>query len=286
VKSCFVGSDEWVMVGADFNALESRINALLTKDPNKLKVYTEGFDSHCINASAYFAKDMPDIDSTSVASVNSIIEKYPKLRQDSKKITFAAQYGGTYHTFMAAGFSQTAAKEIETNYHKFYKVSDDWVNEKTKEASEVGYATSAFGLRVRTPLLSQVILNSNTVPYAASAEARTLGNAISGQSFGLLNNRATNAFMKKVWKSSFRYQILPISEIHDATYFFIRNKPEVIKFTNDNLIKEMEWQELPEIKHPTVKLGAALDVFKDGWHKPITLVNNASIEEIQKALNI
>jgi hypothetical protein len=42
----------------------------------------------------------------------------------------------------------------------------------------------------------------------------------------------------------------------------------------------MQWQELPEIQHPTVKLGAALDLFIDGWHKPITLPNNANVDEI------
>ena len=29
----------WIFAGADFASLEDRINALLTKDPNKLKVY-------------------------------------------------------------------------------------------------------------------------------------------------------------------------------------------------------------------------------------------------------
>ena len=64
----------------------------------------------------------------------------------------------------------------------------------------------------------------------------------------------------------------------------IRNKPEVIEWANRHLIKEMQWQELPEIQHPTVKLGAALDIFKEGWHKPITLTNDASIEQIKEIL--
>lgn len=46
----------------------------------------------------------------------------------------------------------------------------------------------------------------------------------------------------------------------------------------------MEWQELPEIQHPDVHLGAALDVFKEGWYKPITLPNNATQDEIKELL--
>lgn len=60
-KACFDYRDGWVMVGSDFNALEDHINALLTKDPNKLAVYTEGYDSHCIRAFNYYSEQMPDI---------------------------------------------------------------------------------------------------------------------------------------------------------------------------------------------------------------------------------
>ena len=41
--------------------MEDRINALLTKDSNKLKVYTDLYDGHCLRAYAYFKNQMPDI---------------------------------------------------------------------------------------------------------------------------------------------------------------------------------------------------------------------------------
>jgi len=43
-------------------ALEDRISALTTKDPNKLTVYLEGFDGHSLRAQAYFGELMPDIE--------------------------------------------------------------------------------------------------------------------------------------------------------------------------------------------------------------------------------
>lgn len=45
----------------DFNALEARIDALTTKDPAKLLVYTDGYDSHSYNAYGYWPHKMPDI---------------------------------------------------------------------------------------------------------------------------------------------------------------------------------------------------------------------------------
>jgi DNA polymerase-1 len=53
-----------------------------------------------------------------------------------------------------------------------------------------------------------------------------------------------------------------------------------MEWANRELIKSMQWQELPEIQHPTVKLGAALDVFWPSWAKATTLPNNADRETI------
>ena len=87
IKSVFQSPDNWIFCGADFNALEDRINTLLTRDPNKEKVYTDGYDGHCLRAYSYFGTQMPDIINT-VDSINSIKKKYPNLRSDSKAPTF------------------------------------------------------------------------------------------------------------------------------------------------------------------------------------------------------
>ena len=62
IKEAFVAPVGWLFVGADFNSLEDYISALTTKDPNKLKVYTDGFDGHCLRAATYFAENMRDIE--------------------------------------------------------------------------------------------------------------------------------------------------------------------------------------------------------------------------------
>lgn len=282
IKSCFVAPDGWLMVGADFNSLEDMISALTTKDSNKLAVYERGFDGHSLRASYYFRDQCPDIDQTDPVSVNSIKKKYPTLRQDSKGPTFLLTYGGTYHGMMSnLGWPEDKAKLIEKGYHELYKESDEYIQKRLMQASNDGYVEVAFGLRVRTPLLKQVMLGSNTVPYEAAAESRTAGNAM-GQSFGLLNNRAANDFMQKVWASKYRLDIKPIALIHDAIYLLIRDDIEVVEWANRELIKSMQWQELPEIQHPVVKLGAAIDIFWPSWKHATTLPNNADRETIYR----
>ena len=285
IKKCFSAPKGWLMVGPDFNSLEDYISALTTKDPNKLAVYEKGFDGHCLRAAYYFRDLIPQIDLNDPKSVNSIKKLYPELRQDSKSPTFALTYQGTWHTLVNnLGFEEEKAKSIEKNYHVLYKHSDDYIQGRLHQASKDGYVEVAFGLRLRTPLLAQVVFGSSRMPYEAGAEGRTAGNAM-GQSYGMLNNRSANEFMQKVWSSKYRLDVLPIAQIHDSQYYLVRDDIDVLDWVNQHLIKAMQWQELPEIQHPTVKLGAELDVFWPDWSNPITIPNNVDQATIRKICN-
>lgn len=61
VKKIFGAPKGYVFCGADQRSLEDRISALTTRDPNKLRVYTEDYDGHCLRAYSYFGDQMPDI---------------------------------------------------------------------------------------------------------------------------------------------------------------------------------------------------------------------------------
>lgn len=280
IKEIFTAPHGMLFCGADFNSLEDYISALTTKDKNKLDVYIRGFDGHCLRAAYYFRDQLPHIDLSDPKSVNTIKKEHAQLRQDSKAPTFLLTYGGTYHGMMSnLGWDQDTSQRIEANYHELYKVSDEYVAKRLEQASKDGYVEVAFGLRVRTPLLKQVIWKGSKMPFAAAAEGRTAGNAL-GQSYGLLNNRAAVEFMQKVWASKYCYDILPVGLIHDSIYLLIKDDIAVVEWVNRELIKSMQWQDLPELHHPTVKLGAELDIFWPDWAHPITIPNEASRKEI------
>ena len=294
VKECFEPPPGWIFCGADFSSLEDRISALQTKDPNKIKIYTDGYDGHCLRAFAYFGGQMSDIglaldlappkDHPDI--INSIETKYPDLRQASKSPTFALTYQGTWRTLVKNfGFSEDEAKSIEKNYHQLYSVSDDWVNERIEKASVEGYVELAFGLRLRTPILPKTVLKSRrTLPYQAQKEIKTVGNAF-GQSYGLLNTRAGNEFMERVWASKWRYCVLPIMQIHDSLYFIAVDNIQCLEWVNNNLIECMEWNMLPEIQHPTVGLEATLEVFHPSWAESVKIPNKADQRTIRKAVS-
>lgn len=284
IKYCFEAPPGWLFVGLDFASLEDRISALTTKDPQKLKVYTDGYDGHSMRAHAYFGDQMPDIDGTSVESINSIADKYKSFRQDSKAPTFALTYQGTFSTLMKnCGFSEEKAKMVEARYHELYVVSDLWVQEKLDQAAIDGYITAAFGLRVRTPLLEQVIRGNSKTPREAEAEGRSAGNAL-GQSWCLLNSRAWVEFMDKVRSSEFRTAIRPCAQIHDAGYALVRDDMPALMFMNKHLVDAVNWQDHPDITHPDVGLGGEVSIFYPTWAEEIVIENYCSEDKIYEAI--
>jgi DNA polymerase-1 len=85
VKKCFKAPDGWIFCGADFNALEARINALLTNDPNKLEVYLSGLDSHSWNTLGYWPDKMPEI--AAAVAKTALPGKYFKVTYDDNTVT-------------------------------------------------------------------------------------------------------------------------------------------------------------------------------------------------------
>ena len=284
MKKCFKAPEGWVIGGADFSSLEDRINAILTQDPNKIKVYTDGYDGHSLRAYAYFMQDMVGITNT-VASINSIADKYPDLRQQSKGPTFALTYEGTAYTLVKnLGLSQDAAEAIEKQYHALYKVSDEFSQRNILQASKSGYVSLAFGAKLFTPVLRQALMHNSKTPREAQAEGRSANNAIT-QSWGMLTNRAVIDFEQHLSaKPSYVSKVLICNVIHDAIYILIKKEPAVIKWVNETLIKCMQWNDIIDIKSTDVPMEAELEIGKD-LSNQIPVPNNASYDTIKGLLN-
>ena len=287
VKSCFAPPKGILYVGLDFSSLEDRISALLTKDKNKLLVYTDHYDGHCLRAYSYYKDLMPDITkelelnpSNRVNIINSIKEKHKDLRQSSKAPTFALTYAGTWITLVKnCGFTEAEAKRIEKAYHDLYKESDAWSRALIERAGKQGYITGAFGLRVRTPALKRSVQGLKVTPREVEAEGRTAGNA-AVQSFGMLTSRAIKAFMEKVRNSPYRTKIKVCNQIHDCAYFLVEDDIDTVLWLNKNLVKEFQWQDDSAIAHPNVHLGGELSIFWPDWSHECCIPNGCSREEL------
>lgn len=299
IKQCFCPPKGWVIVGADYSALEDRISALTTRDPEKLKVYTDGYDSHCLRAYAYFQKQMPEIklaepgtrcfrhegivymegehtyndveeisaEEHNVCRINSIATLYKALRQKSKTASFALTYNGTIITLVKnSGFSYAEAEEIYNSFHRLYKVSDEWIEEQINKGRENGYVTLAYGHRMATPLLKMSVRGKNE-PYQAKKEFRTAANAL-GQSYCMITGFTSADMYKEVYDLGLQNDILPCGEIHDALYWMVRDDPKLIETTKEMLYRHMPNHGQPELEHPTIKLDIDAFIIRKSWAEP------------------
>jgi DNA polymerase-1 len=281
-----------LFAGADFTALEEKIGTILSKDPERKKIYTQGYDGHSVRAYAYFPEDMPKITtalaktttlSDRVNIINSIAKLYPELRTKSKAPTFALQYLGTAYTLhKRTGFPMKQAIQIEKAFHSLYAESDKFNNKNKVFMEKHGYVNCAFGLQLRTPIVAQCVLDNSKTPYEAQAEVRSANNAIT-QSWGMLLNRAIIATNTRIEEAGYGEHILPINMIHDAAYFMLKDEPKYIKFLNDVLIEEMEWQEHLAIASNDIRITAEMEIGKS-WADLKPLQNNATLVEIKKII--
>ena len=100
----------------------------------------------------------------------------------------------------------------------------------------------------------------------------------------MLLNRAMIATNARIEKAGYGTDILPINMIHDAGYFLVKNDPILVKFLNDVLIDEMEWNDDDRIRSTAVPMMASLEIGKS-WDKLINLKNNLTLKEITDELS-
>ncbi len=212
-----------------------------------------------------------------------MIRNIPTYVVSPRHLPFALQYEGNEYTLHKRnGFPMEEAIKIYQAYNELYKVTKEFNKKNEYHMNQYGYVNCAFGLRLRTPIVGMCILGNSKTPYEAQAEVRSANNAVT-QSWGMLLNRAMIAVDNRIIKAGYENDIFPINMIHDAGYFLVREDPKIVKFLNDALIEEMEWNDHPMIKSKDVPMMANLDI-GHSWDKQITLKNKATIKEIEDAI--
>lgn len=86
--------------------------------------------------------------------------------------------------------------------------------------------------------------------------------------------------MGKVRTSEHRLAIRPCAQIHDAGYALIKDDIGALTYTNEHLVKAVQWQDHPDIAHEEVKLGGELSIFYPDWSEELVIPNGATEAEI------
>ena len=93
VKKCFIAPPGYIILTADFGALEDRVIASLTRDSNKCRVFTDGLDGHCLNAYGYFKDEIAQYMHLTHDLVTDVKEFYRLVEEGHKELKAIRQKG-------------------------------------------------------------------------------------------------------------------------------------------------------------------------------------------------
>jgi len=191
-------------------------------------------------------------------------QNHSDVRSWSKGKTFKLSYGG----FPDVDKGGTITQEIFDNYHnKLYPgITNYRENYVLPTVKKQGYIHCGLGFRM----------------YCDDAEKwlRTLNNATC-QFWSILTLIAINELNYRIKEAGLEDRMDVQSTIYDSIYVDVDNDQEVIKWLNDNMIEIMCVQYLKDEQVHNTAEGE----ISDSWANMIGLSNNASVEEITKAIN-
>lgn len=273
LKNCFTVPDGYIILTADYSALEDRVIANLSNDANKKAVFLEGIDGHSLAATYYF-KDR----------VTALIGEYTDhkkaarelqrlvdaenlvaiaIRQDGKPVTFGISYGA-YPKKIAEtiGCSLGEATVIWEAYHnEMYPQITEFRERVQTVAVERGFSHLGLGC----------VMYSNDV----LRHIRTLFNGNS-QFWSILSLLSVNKMHSLIDKAGYTDKIKCISSIYDSIYYIVENDPNTIAWLNTNLINTMKQDFLIDQEvHNTAVSEIGLN-----WSALHSIPNNATAQEI------
>jgi DNA polymerase-1 len=98
IKRCFTAPKGRVVLTADYAALEDRVMANISKDPNKLAIFLDNLDGHSLSATYYFKERVKELigEFTNNAEASKLLKALvdsgdknaKEVRQDSKPVSF------------------------------------------------------------------------------------------------------------------------------------------------------------------------------------------------------
>ena len=278
-KRAVVAPEGFLIATSDYAGLEGVIGACITHDPNKVAIFNDGLDLHCLNAAAFFKPEVEELLGRPVEETlefNKFFNKFrkehkaaDKLRSAAKSPNYLLEYGG-YPPKLSKDLQcdlSVAQGIFDTFHYKTFlgttKYREEYVLPTVKQQ---GYLHLGLGARI----------------YSNNPEKdiRTVTNA-GYQFWSILTLLALHQILQKVKDAGYENDIFIYSTIHDSVTAYIRNDSVIIKWYNDNLIACM----VPDFLHDQeVTLESNVDIGKS-YDKCVELPNNCSIEHIVDVLN-
>lgn len=276
IKQCFTAPEGTVIMAADFNALEDRVIASLTRDANKTKLQTNAdLDGHLFHAAMYFKEDFERIlgpmehEDLVKAAMASDSKEIKELRQKSKGVTFGCSYGA---------FPPKIAQSLKCSIEEAQSIFNAYHNDLYPDITDYreNYVLPTAYQNGRLHLGMGCYIYSDD----PKRDIRTLANA-SVQFWSILTILAINKMHQLIDEAGYQDDVLIVSTIYDSAYFQVTEDPDIIKWVNDTFLELMEQDFM---FGQTVPNESEFDIGYD-WATMKTLPKDVTINEIQGALD-
>lgn len=133
-RKVFIAGRDYSLVSFDYNQVELRIVAHMSKDEKMIRIFKQGEDIHLRTASEVF-----DVRPDQVTS---------NMRRQAKVLNFGVIYGmGILGFSRAAGVKRDKAEEFIKKYFEEFKGVADYIDKTKEEAKDKGFIKTMFGRR-------------------------------------------------------------------------------------------------------------------------------------------
>lgn len=271
VKECFIAPKGFIVFGIDADALQEVTAANLTHDKNKVKILSEGFDSHCLHATAYYpeVEQILGKDDGSLAwnknfkAQSKVNKRLGELRQMSKPVSFKMMFSG----FPDAHKGGAITQEIFDKFHNvlYPGITNHNRDVIMKDVQETGEVYLGLGLRCKT---------DDPKKYE-----RTIKN-IYIQFWDTISIITCNQIQDRIDKANRTEDIQITSSIYDSIYFNCRDNLDTIKWLNDNIVPLLTQKIFTNQLVPNAAKGQV----GTNWSNLTDIENNASLGEISATL--
>ena len=280
VKKCFRAKDGRIFYVVDLQALEDRVIANLSGDQNKLSIFLDGLDGHCLNSYYYFKDEIEELlPRGKDEDLASYIKRYydevehkgnkalKAIRQKSKPCTFALSYG-----CFPPKLATTSKLPLDVCEDIFERYHGELYPDITKMREEYVLPTAKANGKIHLGLGCYLHTSE------PKKEIRTLFNACS-QFWSILTPLTVNKFHSIIDEDGLSDQIEVISTIYDSIYIHMIDDIELIKYVNDTIIPILTTDFLED----QVLSNQAEGEIGYNWYDVEKISNNASLEEIEEA---
>jgi len=279
VKRCFVAPPGKVIYAIDLAALEDRVIASLSRDPNKCALFLENLDGHSLSATYYYPDRVAAIigpfTNNKEASirlkeeVDNLNKEAKAVRQDSKPVSFGLAYGA---------FPPKVAKTIKIPIEQAEAIFNSYHHELypgiTRYREEYVLPTALDNKRIHLGLGCYLYSDN------PRKDIRTLSNA-TVQFWSIITVLTINKLHQQIDLAGYADSIKVVSTIYDSIYLEVDADPFLIQWLNDRIVQYITQDFMVG---QTIHNDAEGELGVD-WASLHALPKNATIDQIQELLD-